>query len=305
MNTTPELLDAVVIGGGPAGLQAALTLGRMHRPAVLVDSGEYRNAPVEHMHNFVTHDGRPPAEFRAAALADIAAYGTVRVLRDRVGTVTEADGVFTAGLDGGTTLRARRLLLATGLRDTLPGKPGLAGLFGTVAAHCPFCHGHEFAGQHVGLLGAGPHTSRLAAMLAPIAARITVFADGDVPDPAVSAALDKAGVPVRPETVTGFCRSAIGATVSFTDGPAEEVGGLFVTTAFAQSAPFATQLGLTMLPSGAVQVDAFQRTSRPGVFAVGDMAHVEALPMPLASVLTSAASGLVAAGVLVQELSAL
>ena len=305
--TTPELLDApldaIVIGGGPAGLQAALTLGRMHRSVVLLDSGDYRNAPVEHLQNFLTHDGRDPAEFRALARADLAAYDTVEVRRADARVVCEEDGVFFVELADGSALTARKVVLATGVRDTLPEKPGLAELFGTVAAHCPFCHGHEYAGRHVVLLGTGAHAPRMAAMLAPIAARLSVLADGAPLDPEVGDALAAAGVAVRPEVVTGFCRSAAGATVSFADGPPEEVGGIFVATIFAQSAPFAEQLGLDLLASGCVRVDAFGRTSRPGVFAAGDLAHLEELPMPMSAVLTSAAAGLVAASTAVQELA--
>lgn len=302
--TTPDALDAVVIGGGPAGLQAALTLGRMHRTVVLLDSGAYRNAPVEYLQNFVTHDGRDPAEFRALARADLASYATVEVREATATVVSEEDGLFWVELADGSSLAARRLVLATGVRDTLPDKPGLAELFGTVAAHCPFCHGHEFAGQHVALLGAGPHAARMVGMLAPIAGRLTVLTDGAPLDPEVGDALARAGVAVRPEPVTGFCRSATGATVSFADGVAEEVGGIFVGTTFAQSAPFAEQLGLDLLDSGCVRVDAFQRTSRPGVFAAGDLAHLEELPMPMSAVLTSAAAGLVAASAVVQDLLA-
>lgn len=304
-NPTPvDAVDAVVLGGGPAGLQAALTLGRMHRTVVLLDSGEYRNASVEHLHNFATHDGRDPAEFRELARADLAAYATVEVRRAAASAVGEEDGLFRVELADGSSLTARKLVLATGVRDTLPDKPGLGELFGTVAAHCPFCHGHEFAGRHVALLGAGPHAPRMVAMLGPIAGRLTVLTDGTPVDPEVGDALVAAGVPLRTEAVTGFCRSAGGATVSFARGPAEEVGGIFVATTFAQSAPFAEQLGLDLLPSGCVRVDAFQRTSRPGVFAAGDLAHLEELPMPMSAVLTSAAAGLVAASAAVQELAA-
>jgi thioredoxin reductase len=298
--------DAVVIGGGPAGLQAALTLGRMHRRALLLDSGEYRNAPAEHMHNFVTHDGTPPAEFRAAARADLAAYATVTV-RDAAATavVPDGDGGFRVELaDGAAPVATRTVVLATGLRDTLPAIPGLEPLFGTVAAVCPYCHGHELSGKHVAVLGSGPHVTRVAFLLERIASRLTVLADGGDLDPGIRAQLDDAGVAVRPEPVKELSRSAAGATVSFADGPDEEVGGVFVAAEFAQRAPFAEQLGLNLLPSGAVEIDAMGRTSVPGVFAAGDMAHTSATPMPMASVLTAAASGLVAAASLDGELLA-
>lgn len=295
--------DVVVIGGGPAGLQAALTLGRMHRRVLLLDSGEYRNAPAEHMHNFVTRDGTPPAEFRAAARAELAAYATVTV-RDAAAAAVVPDGESFrvelgawpgADAEGGEPLATRAVVLATGMRDTLPAIPGLEQLFGTVAAVCPYCHGHELSGKHVAVLGSGPHVTRVAFLLERIASRLTVLSDGQELEPGVRGQLDGAGVAVRPEPVKGLCRSATGATVSFTDGPEEEVGGVFVSAEFAQRAPFAEQLGLKLLESGAVEVDAMGRTSLPGVFAAGDMAHTSATPMPLASVLAAASSGLLAA----------
>ncbi|GHH66912.1 NAD(P)/FAD-dependent oxidoreductase [Promicromonospora soli] len=291
--------DAVVIGGGPAGLQAALTLGRMHRRVLLLDSGEYRNAPAEHMHNFVTQDGTPPAEFRAAARADLAAYATVAVREAAATAVVPHGAGFRVELggdaEGGEPLATRTVVLATGMRDTLPATPGLEPLFGTVAAVCPYCHGHELSGKHVAVLGSGPHVTRVAFLLERIASRLTVLADGEELDPGVRAQLADAGVAVRAEAVKELVPSAAGATVSFTDGPDEEVGGVFVSAEFAQRAPFAEQLGLDLLSSGAVEVDAMGRTSVPGVFAAGDMAHTPATPMPLASVLAAASSGLMAA----------
>jgi thioredoxin reductase len=221
--------------------------------------------------------------------------------------VPDGDGfrveVASRGEDAGP-VSTRAVVLATGMRDTLPATPGLAALFGTVAAVCPYCHGHELSGKHVAVLGSGPHVARVAFLLERIASRLTVLADGGGLDPAVRAQLDAAGVAVRPEPVKELSRGAAGATVSFTDGPDEEVGGVFVAAEFAQRAPFAGQLGLDLLPSGAVEVDALGRTSVPGVFAAGDMAHTAALPMPMASVLTAAASGLVAAASLDGELLA-
>ncbi len=286
--------DVTVIGGGPAGLQAALTLGRMHRRVLLLDSGSYRNDPTDAMHNFLTRDGTPPSELRKLAREELAGYDTVEV-RDLTATsvVPDGDG-YSVGTDAGP-VATRLVLLATGVRDTLPAKPGLAELFGTVAAHCPFCHGHEFAGLPVGVLGSHEHVGRVAGMLAPIASEVVVLADGgeltaDVP------------FAVRSEPVTGFCRSSLGTTVSFDGGPELELGGVLVATTFEQSAPFAADLGLTLLPSGCIEVDAFGRTSRPGVFAAGDLAHTAALPMPMSSVLMAAAAGQLAATSCVADL---
>jgi thioredoxin reductase len=187
------------------------------------------------------------------------------------------------------------VVLATGMRDTLPAIPGLEPLFGTVAAVCPYCHGHELSGKHVAVQGSGPHVTRVVFLLERIASHRTVLTDGVDLEPGIRAQLEAAGVAVRHESVKELRRSATGATVSFAEGPDEEVGGIFVAAEFAQRAPFAEQLGLRMLESGAVEIDAMGRTSVPGVFAAGDMAHTAALPMPMASVLTAASSGLIAA----------
>lgn len=303
MDTTP--FDVVVIGGGPAGLQAALTLGRMHRTVLMLDSGHYRNAVARHLHNFVTHDGTAPDEFRSAGRAGLQAYDTVQVC-DVAATEVSAHGDDWQVSSGGTdVVHARTVLLATGLRDTLPDKPGLADLWGDLVASCPYCHGHEFSGRHVAILGNGPHVVKVGALIERIASRVTVLADGGELDEATSKQLADAGIGIRAEPVTGVHRSGSGATVGFERGPDEEVGGLFVTTELAQSAPFADQLGLDLLPSGCVRIDELGRTSRPGVYAAGDLAHVAALPMPLASVLTAAAAGLLAATAADQDLMAL
>ncbi|MFI8522949.1 NAD(P)/FAD-dependent oxidoreductase [Promicromonospora sukumoe] len=296
MSATPPLTsyDAVVIGGGPAGLQAALTLGRMHRRVLLLDSGEYRNATAEHMHNVVTNDGRPPAEFRSVARGELAAYATV-VVREATATAVVPDGAGFRVEVGGEPVTTRGVVLATGLRDTLPEIPGLEPLFGTVAAVCPYCHGHELSGRPVAVLGSGPHVARVAFLLERIASRLTVLADGGDLDADTRTLLADAGVPVRPEPVKELVRTADGARVVLADGPDEEVGGIFVAAEFGQRAPFAEQLGLTLLSSGAVEVDAMARTSLPGVFAAGDMAHTAAMPGPMASVLMAAASGQLAA----------
>lgn len=261
--------DAVVIGGGSAGLQAALTLGRVHRRTLLLDAGRYRNDPAHHMHNFLGHDGTPPSALRAAARADLAGYDTVTVRDAAVASVGRDGDGFRVVL-GDEEITTRGLVLATGVRDTLPDVPGLAGLWGGVVAHCPFCHGHEFSGRRVAVLGDPGH---LAGLMGPVASSV----EG-----------------VDPERVSRLEPADEGLRVVLEDGTSEEYAGMFVATVLSQAAPFAEQLGLALLPSGCVEVDAMGRTSVPGVHAAGDMAHVRELAMPMASVLTAAASGLVA-----------
>lgn len=275
------MYDTLVIGGGPAGLQAALTLGRMHRTALVVDSGSYRNTTAARAHNMITHDGRPPADLRRLARADVAAYPGIEYRKATVGSVTEAEGGFTAVVDS-QTVESRTLILATGLRDRLPDVPGLAEAWGREVASCPFCHGHEFAGRPVGLLGSGAHVPMLAAMLAPVASAVVQIGDGDL---------------------VGVERAPGGLRLTLRDDTRLEVAGLFVHPQQSQAAPFAEQLGLELLPSGCVRVDPLGVTSRPRVFAAGDLAHVPELPAPIASVLVAAAAGQVAAASAVRWLA--
>ncbi|WP_392543279.1 NAD(P)/FAD-dependent oxidoreductase [Oryzobacter telluris] len=297
---TPHAIDVAVIGGGPAGLQAALTIGRVHRRATLFDDGRYRNATVAHMHNVVTHDGTPPAEFRATARAQLAAYATVDVREERVETVAPLDGggfLLTGG--SGHEVVAAAVVLATGLRDELPGIEGLDALWGDLVAACPFCHGHEAAGRRVGILGsaAAPHLSRI---LGPVAGSLVVLPHEDeAPDGLPD------GVAVAPGRVERAHRDGDEVVLTLADGREERVAALFVAPRFTQSAPFAAQLGLELNPSGCIRVDELGRTSVAGVSAGGDLAHQAALPMPMVSVVQAMAGGqLAASGALMGLLSA-
>jgi len=296
------MYEVAIIGGGPAGLQAALTLGRMHRRAVLLDSGRYRNAPVRHMQNLVGFDGRDPAELREAARRDLAAYDSVETLAGEVVRVDGALGAFTLTLADGGRIDTARVILATGVADTLPEIPGLAALFGTTAAHCPFCHGHEFAGTRVGLIGMGAHATRMAAMLRPIAAELVVLAHGEPVDPEVGDQLSRLGATIRAERIASVAPAGDGALVTFEDGSTLDVGGILTATAWRQAAPFAEQLGVAIGPAGAIEVDALGRTSVPGVAAAGDAAVGPGLPGPMHAVGLSIAAGLTAAAATVQDL---
>lgn len=300
-------VEVVVVGGGPAGLQATLTLARVHRDAVLVDAGEGRNAPAPHVHNLVTRDGTPPGEFRRIAREELRSYPTVEVLDGRVArisplTATGGESEVTAylvELEDGTLLRARGIILATGVRDELPDVPGLQDLWGDLAAHCPFCHGHEFAGRRVAILGAGP-AAHLARMLRPVVDEVVVLTDGQEAPDDLPRFIDE----VVTEKVEAVERNGDGVRVRLSSGETLQAAGLFLPTTLRQAAPFAEQLGLGLNSSGCARVDANCRASLPRIYAAGDMAHVEALPMPMTSVAQAIASGALAGATAVADLVA-
>ncbi|CAM5602807.1 NAD(P)/FAD-dependent oxidoreductase [Streptomyces violaceorubidus] len=146
--------DVVVVGGGAAGLSAALVLGRSRLRTLVVDAGEPRNAPSDHMQGYLTRDGMSPAEFLALGREEIARYG-VELVRDRAVDVCR-DEDFAVRLAGGRTVRARRLIVTTGLRDELPAVPGVAERYGRDVLHCPFCHGWEVRDERFGVLATSP-----------------------------------------------------------------------------------------------------------------------------------------------------
>lgn len=298
------MYDAIVIGAGPAGLQAGLTLGRMHRKTLVLDSGEYRNGTVAHMHNVLGDDGTAPAEYRARAREQLSEYRDVELSTGTVSRISGSADNFTVHFPDGHSEDTRRIVLATGLADELPDVDGLDALWGRHAFVCPFCDGHEFHDAEIGVIGAGQRAGHLLGMLGRIAKSITVFPiDDPVPDEE-RATLEAAGARVASDIVNRVRAAADGVTVT-AGGEEFEVAGLFIAAgSFHQRAPFAEQLGLQLLDSGAIEIDDFGRTSVAGITAAGDLAHRASMPGPMTSVIQAAAAGQLAATAVVQELSA-
>ena len=296
------MYDAIVIGAGPAGLQAALTLGRMHRSTLLLDSGEYRNGTVLHMHNMLGEDGTPPALFRATARKELGTYPDVEIRDAAATSISGAEGAFLVGIADGSLVEGRRVILATGIADDLPTIPGLEDLWGTVAFSCPFCDGHEHAGKPIGILGVAPRAEHLIGLLGRIVEDITVFPVGEVFSDDDRRMLEAKGARVSTAPVDSVQKDGDGVRVR-TEEEVLEVAGIFVAAgSMRQRAPFAADLGLRMLESGSIEIDDFGRTSLPGIFAAGDLAHRPSLPGPMASVLLAAAAGQLAAVGIIQSL---
>ncbi|MDA0564184.1 NAD(P)/FAD-dependent oxidoreductase [Streptomonospora sp. S1-112] len=178
-----ETVDVAVIGGGPAGLNGALTLARVRRSVVVIDSGTPRNAPAAAMHGFIVLDGTPPAEILERGRRQVRQYGG-RIVFGEVASAEPAapapggDPRFTVTLADGRTLTARRVLVATGLRDVLPEVPGLAAHWGRGVVHCPYCHGWEVRDEPIGVLATGPASLHHALLFRQLTDDLVYFADG-------------------------------------------------------------------------------------------------------------------------------
>lgn len=270
-----EKYAVVVIGGGAAGLSAALVLGRARHGTLVVDAGEPRNAPAAHMQSYLSRDGMPPAEFLALGREEIARYG-VELVRDRVVEVERGED-FTVVLAGGRTVRARRLVVATGLKDELPGVAGVAERFGRDVLHCPFCHGWEVRDQPFGVLASGPAGVHQALMVSQWSKDVRFFlhtvAEEELSDEDLRR-LAAAGVDVVPGEVAEVVVEDDRLTgIRLADGTTHARSVLFVAPRAAPRTGLLEQLGAELheTPFGAYPVvDANGLTTVPGVWAAGN-----------------------------------
>ncbi|MEV8351251.1 NAD(P)/FAD-dependent oxidoreductase [Streptomyces niveus] len=184
---TEATIDAVVIGGGAAGLNGALMLARSRRSVVVIDGGTPRNAPAEGVHGLLGQEGVPPAELLRRGREEVRGYGGEVVPGEVVSAVpatpsAEGDPRFTVTLADGSALRARRLLVATGLRDVLPDVPGLARHWGHGVVHCPYCHGWEVRDEPIGILAVGPASVHHALLFRQLTDDLVYFTRGTALD---------------------------------------------------------------------------------------------------------------------------
>ncbi len=268
--------DAIIIGGGFAGLSAAMQLARARRRITILDTGLPRNRFATHSHGFLAQDGRPGGDILADARRQLAAYETVTfrdVPAERLEGERDAFSVMTG--DGGR-IDARRVLLATGFEDQLPDIPGLAERWGKTVLHCPYCHGYEVGGGPVGVLARTSEAARFAAVVADWG-NVTLFTN-EVPEPDEKdlAVLEARNVKLRPGRVTAISDGP-GGLLSVETGPGIPtlVKALFVAPeARVRSAiPDDRGLKLKETPIGNIlHTDDMGQTSLPGLYAAGDIA---------------------------------
>ena len=289
--------DAVIVGGGPAGLAAALTLGRARKRVLLCDAGPRRNAAAVRVQNFVTRDGTPPDEFRRVAREQLRAYPNVEIRDVRVDAIVGQQATFEVQL-AGETVQARRLLLCTGMIDDVPEIAGFRELWGASIFACPYCHGWEVQDRRFGLLAADPETLSFAVFLRGWSKHVTLLTHGAVEIPSdMHANLRAAGVTIDERPIAQL-RSSQGhlSAVEFVDGGSIELDVLFAHPKQRQ-VPLVRALNLALDEKGFVQVNDTRETSTPGLYAAGD------LITPAQSAVLAAAAGMFAAAALNRALT--
>ncbi|WP_187271063.1 NAD(P)/FAD-dependent oxidoreductase [Neolewinella aurantiaca] len=279
--------EIVIIGGSYAGLSAALALGRARRKVLVVDAGEPCNRFTPHAQNFLTRDGTPPAELRRLAMADVKKYPTVTFREARV---TKLDGEldeFQVFFGENESATARRVIIAVGVVDLLEDIPGLAECWGTSVIHCPYCHGYEYNDQPTGYLSNTPDTPGFPKMLLNWTPDVTVFTNG--PAEFEPEALQKMNVSLNEQKIVEL-RHEAGCLreVVLEGGETVSLAALYYRPPFRLGSASIAGLAPELQESGHIKTDAQQRTSIPGIFAVGDCAH------PMRSVAIAVAAGNVA-----------
>jgi len=285
--------DVAVIGGGAAGLSAAVALGRSLRSVVVIDAGEPRNAPSHAAHNVLGREGISPLELAAAGRREAEQYGT-EFREGRAVAARRVDGGFEVEYDGGASVRVRRLLLATGLVDELPDIPGVREHWGSSVLHCPYCHGWEVRGRRIGVLGTSDHNIHQALLFRQLSDDVTLFLN-TMPEPEDAAweqlaALDINVVRGKVERL----RSEDDAlrAVLLEDGNEYQLDAVVVAPCFVAQADLYEQLGgnLAEMPLGRfIEAGPMGETKIPGVWAAGNVSN-------LGSMVASAAGAGVLAG---------
>lgn len=282
------LLDCAIIGGGPAGLSAALVLGRARRKTALFDDNKPRNAVTRETHGFLTRDGTRPEEFRKAAREDIAKYDSVRFHGTAVAEIRKDGDVFAVHSSEGEVVRSRKIILATGLREFLPSIPGLRECYGTSLFSCPYCDGWEQRDRPLAVIAEKEESAYHLAKTAHQWSRdLWLCTNGVHLREKWQREMQANGIVWR-KTPVRMLEQQDGMLVRivFEDGETAVRSGGFVATDWVQGSTLAEALGCKLNERGGIETDEFGRTSVEGIFAAGDAAVI----MP-AQLIVAAAEG--------------
>jgi thioredoxin reductase len=268
------MYDAIIVGGGPAGLSAALILARCRREVLICDAGHPRNAASQALHGYLTRDGMRPADFLQAAREQLRPYG----VEFRQGSVVDAKRLgegFEVRLDDGTARTSRKLLLATGMVDHVPAIPGMRELYGRSILHCPYCDGWEVRDRPLAVYGRGAKAASFALAMKTWSEDLVLCTDGPTGlRPDALRRLQAARIAVRSDKMTRMeATGDSGLRIVFVSGDALARHAVFLSTAYRQRSDLAEQLGCHFTHRGAVHSNSLQGTAVPGLYVAGDAAR--------------------------------
>ncbi|KZY37604.1 thioredoxin reductase [Roseovarius sp. HI0049] len=266
--------DVIVVGGGYAGMAAALQLVRARRTVAVIDAGMRRNRFASHAHGFLSQDGVPPERIAAQSRAQVERYPSLTWIEGEAIALDGAREAFEIGMKDGTSVTGRRVLFATGVRDALPGIDGIEARWGRSVFHCPYCHGFELDQGHIGVIGSGPMSVHQAELLTEWGS-VTFLPNGAVAlDADTREALTGRGVTVEDADVGKIEGNA---EICLADGRRLAFDGLFVSPTVSPASLLPARAGCALedTPMGAIlRTDAAKQTTVPGIYACGDVASM-------------------------------
>ncbi|MFC4619150.1 NAD(P)/FAD-dependent oxidoreductase [Camelliibacillus cellulosilyticus] len=266
--------DVVIIGGGPAGLNAALVLGRARKNVVVIDEGRPRNAVTRETHGFLTRDGISPSEFRRVARAEISAYPSVSFVSDTAVSITGRDGQFQIATAQGNTMTGKKVLFAIGMKDRQLNIPGLAEVYGKSAFFCPYCDGWELRDEPLVIINRGAEVMHFAPLISGWTNRFTICTNG--PDELTGAQREELRhheVPLFDSPIRSIdSNDGIVRQVVLEDGTIIPCRGIFFKPELVTGSDLPQIIGCHITEAGSVVVDEFGKTNVPGVYSAGDAA---------------------------------
>jgi thioredoxin reductase len=266
--------DVIIVGGGAAGLSAALVLGRCRRSVLLFDDGQPRNAASHAVHCLLGHEGLPPHDLLARGRSELERYPTVVLRSERVTKIAVNETGFSIACADGSTATARKLLLATGLKDDVPEIEGIERFYGRSVHHCPYCDGFEHRDKPIAVYGAEDKGAGLALMMKQWSDDVILLTDGQgAVSPAMQQRLDRHEISVRNEKIAKLDGDADGAlrTIHLDGGETLARAALFFTTGCKQQSDLWASLGcLRDEKGGIVTTEVTEESSVPGVYVAGD-----------------------------------
>ncbi|KGE16027.1 NAD(P)/FAD-dependent oxidoreductase [Sphingobacterium deserti] len=267
-----NILDVIIIGGSYAGLSAAMALGRSLRKVLIIDDGLPCNRQTPHSHNFLTQDGRPPAEISALGKERVLAYPSITWLDDRAVKAEPSTTGFTVKTKHGDVLRAKKIILATGIQDNLPSIPGFRDCWGITVIHCPYCHGYEFRNEPTAIFAQGERALHLASLVRNLTSQVTIVTSGASGfDSTQLAKLKRNDVILVEEELRSIIhQKGKIESLELNNGEHLAVTALYAAVPFTQMSDLHKQLGCEESDQGYIKVDNFQKTNVPGVYACGD-----------------------------------
>jgi thioredoxin reductase len=268
-----KIYDVVIVGAGPAGLSAALVLGRCRRTVLICNAGRPRNAASHAMHGFLTRDGIPPREFLALARQELTRYDTIELREVEVTDATCRDDTqFDVTLASGERVHSRKLLIATGVVDNLPAQPGFRECYGRSVFHCPYCDGWEVRDRPIAIYGRGDRGLALSLELTAWSGDLVLCTDGPSEiDDEGRARLERNGIALREAHVVRLEEENGQLTsVVFDDGDRLARRALFFTTGQAQRSDLSQRLGCTFNDKGTVRTGRYETTHIQGLYVAGD-----------------------------------